>query len=127
MMVAFQGLILVFFAVLVYFTLIYYPNSLNKASLSVTFKPFFKDKVVVNTANFPLVTDSYKITYASDSNLYYVFVEGSTLPVYIDNKLAAQLSLKNTLSLESLCSLKIIYMSVSQIELDQKYTRTSGC
>ncbi len=105
----------------------YYPSALSKASLGIAFEPFTKDKVIVNTGDFPVVTDGYKITYASDSDLYYVFLDGSTLPEYIENKVAAQLSLKNILSLETLCNLKVIYASSADLELDQEYTRTSGC
>jgi len=124
---AIQALILVFSLCLVYFTFVYYPSVAHKISLSLPFKNIFVDKVVVGAENFPIQTANYRISYATDSSLYYVFVQSATVDKYVENKLAAQLALKNTLQSDSLCDFKIIYTSSVRLELDEGQTQTSGC
>lgn len=125
--IALQGLILVFSVSLIYFTFVYYPRVAGQIRLTVPFSNLFVDKVVAGGESFPVETTSYKITYERGSSLYYVFVQGSTLSQYVENKLAAQLALKNTLQADTLCDLNIIYSSVSRLEIPKEYTITSNC
>lgn len=125
--IALQLLILVFSFCLIYFTFVYYPSVANNITLSLPFKNIFVDKVVVNAEGFPIETNDYKITYETDSSLYYVFVQGDSIDEYVENKLAAQLALKNTLQADSLCDLKIIYTSSNQLEVGSELAATSGC
>ena len=125
--IALNGLILTFSACLIYFVFVYYPSVAQSVRLELPLKRLFADKAVVEADRFPIVTKEFRISYESDSSLYYVFVAGETLDGYVENKSAAQLSLKNTLQTDSLCELKVIYSSGSSLELSGQYKSTSGC
>ncbi|MEK7581489.1 MAG: hypothetical protein AAB512_04345 [Patescibacteria group bacterium] len=124
---ALQGLILVFSLCLIYFTFVFYPSVVKEKKFAINFKTPFSSKVVAGAETFPVVTSDYKITYSKDSGIYYMLVQGASIDKYVENKAAAQLTLKNSLSSESLCSEKVIYSSASSLDLPEEYKSTSNC
>ena len=78
-------------------------------------------------SGFPITTKEYKISYESRSDTYYVFVAGSTVAQFVENKNSAQLALKNKLMEETLCRKQIIYSSTSGISIPTEFKTTTGC
>ena len=125
--IAIQGLILIFALCLVWFVFVYYPGIVRDKNFLLNFQQPFTNKVVAAGASFPIQTKDYRVTYESASNLYYVFLNGSTVNEYVDNKNAAELVLKNALSVETLCSVKVIYSSTSSLDVPAQYKSAPGC
>ncbi len=125
--VAIQGLILVFAFCLIWFAFVYYPGITHDRNFLQTLKAPFQKKIVASSSSFPIETKNYRITYEQGSNLYYVFLSGDSVNVYVENKNVADLALKNALSVETLCSVKVIYASSANIAVPAQYRNTSNC
>lgn len=124
---ALNFLILVFSVSFFYFAFVYYPKAAETARFENPIKNLFKEKVVVSADHFPIVADGFRVTYESESSLYYVFVGGSTISEYVENKASAQFALKNALQSETLCDYKVIYSSTKLEDLADEYKVTTGC
>lgn len=119
--------ILVFGASLVWFAFIYYPKVLDKyKNVPLPSSQSF-GKVSANFSGFPIETTIFRITYEAKPNSYYVFVEGDTLPVFVDNKNRGILALKSALSLESVCKLNIFYVSTQRLEIPDNLKISPNC
>lgn len=112
---------------LVYFAFVYYPKAVDQYKDAVLpQKPFFPPVVAKNEA-FPIETEAYRIVFEESADTYYVFVAGKTLDVYMDNKHAADLALKNALNEMSLCNYAVIYTPTEKLNVPQKYQTRPGC
>ena len=122
-----QGSILIFSAALVYFAFVYYPQTIREyESGNIPRGRPFIAPAAANVGNFPIETDSYRITYEKDTDSYYLFIAGSTLDEYVVNQNGAQLALKSALSAESLCSHNVVYISSANLQVPEQY-KASDC
>lgn len=121
---ALQLSVLVFTLALVYFAFVYYPSAVRqyKQSSIPGQKPLVAPVSAV-TAKFPIETKNYRITYDEKSNTYYAFITGSKLDAYLLNRNSAQLTLKNALSAETLCTHNVIYASSENLEIPDQYKK----
>lgn len=122
-----QGSILIFSAALVYFAFVYYPRVIRQyESGNLPAKNYFVAPVSAVSASFPIETDAYRITYEKDTDSYYVLVSANTLDEYVANQNRARLALMSALSLESLCSYNVAYISSANLQVPAKY-KASDC
>jgi len=121
-----QFSILAFTLALVYFAFVYYPKAVQNYKGATPNKPAVAP-VAAGTDKFPIETKNFRIVYESKSDTYYVFVYGKQLDAYLVNKNSAVLTLKNTLSADSLCSYSIIYASADNIEVPPQYQKDTAC
>lgn len=119
--------ILVFTSALVYFAFVYYPRTINQYKTATLAQKPFVPSVVAQNDKFPIETTAYRLVFEASSSTYYVFVEGKTLQVFLENKNAADFALKNALSEDSLCAYNIIYSSVERLNVPVKYLSRPGC
>ena len=122
-----QGSILIFSAALVYFAFVYYPQTIRQYQTGniPAQKPFVAPVSAV-FQKLPIETDAYRITYEKDTDSYYVFVAGNTLDKYTVNQNGARLALMSALSVESLCSYNVVYISSSNLQVPDQY-KASDC
>lgn len=113
---------------LFWFAFIFYPTIVGDLrSQSIFSKNHAITNVSASNSSFPIETPAYRITFEPKSGTYYVFVKGANLTEYIFNRNSAKLALKTALSMDSVCSLNVIYVSDSGLKVPQKYTGSSGC
>jgi len=120
--------VLVFTVALVYFAFVYYPKVLDKYKNQGV--PGAKPVVAPVSAGekkFPVETKNFRIEYSEDSDTYYVFVTGDKLDQFLINRNSAALTLKNTLSVDSLCSYKVIYSGQGGLRVPDQYKADPGC
>ena len=122
-----QGSILIFSAALVYFAFVYYPQAIRQYETGNihTQKPFVAPVSAV-LQKLPIETDAYRITYEKGTDSYYVIISGNTLDKYTVNQNSARLSLMSALSVESLCSYDVVYVSSSNLQVPDQY-KASDC
>lgn len=125
--VVLQASIVVFTGALVWFSFVYYPKIVDKykniplpASKSLV-------KVSANYSGFPIETEAFRITYEAEPNSYYIFVEGNNLVEYVEYKNSAVLALKTALSVESICTFNMIYVSTKDLEVPDNLKTTPSC
>lgn len=125
--VVLQFSILVFTGALVWFSFVYYPKAVDKykniplpASKSVS-------KVSANYSSFPIEAEAFRITYEAQANSYYIFVEGNNLAEYVEYKNSAVLALKTALSVESICTFNVIYVSTRDLKVPDNLKSTPNC
>ncbi len=122
-----QFSILVLTWALVWFAFVYYPKIINNYKTGHIPVQAFIKPIIAKSQSLPIVTSAYRIEYDEGSQTYYVFIQGNTVNQYAINKNAAELSLKNTLSLTKLCSLNIIYASVQKLPIPKNLQNSSEC
>lgn len=116
-----QFSILVFAVVLVWFSAVYYPKVLGEVkSAPVTKKPLIAT-VEAAAATFPYENNFFRINYRDSLKSFYVFVKGNNLEQFAVNKNRADLFLKTSLSLDSLCQTNVIYVSVARLKVPIDY------
>lgn len=108
---------------LVWFSFVYYPRVLGSYQTGNFVKKTIVPPAAATGSTFPIETDAYKLDYEAGSQTYYATVTGETLDAYALNRDAARLSLKSTLSLDSLCTLKIIYVSAANLQVPEKFNK----
>ncbi len=111
---------------LVWFSFIYYPKVIDR--FSKVGLP--QQRVVSKAANFgefPIQTQQYRIVYEESSNTYYAFIEGDNIAQFADNQNGASLALKSALSLDSVCSLNVIYASTKKLDIPQNLKNPASC
>ena len=118
-----QFLIVFFTLSLVWFAFSFYPKEIKKLQPSGISTQSIVNQVAAGGNKFPIETEAFRVVYEQKSNIYYVFVQGQTVSQYKENKIAAQLSLKNALSAETLCGYEIIWSAVNKINVP----KTQGC
>ena len=116
-----------FFTVsLAWFSFVYYPKAVDKfATVGLP-----QQRVVSKAANFgefPIETDQYRIVYEESSNTYYAFIEGKNIAEFADNKNGASLALKSALSLDSVCTLNVIFAPAAKIDVPQDLKNPVNC
>lgn len=112
---------------LVWFAFVYYPKVINQYKTgNIPNKSIFTP-VSANAQKFPIETTAYRLTYEDGSQTYYAFVEGNKLDVFEFNRQNAKLALKTALSVENLCSVKVIYVSTSNIKVPTNLSDNSDC
>ena len=112
---------------LAWFAFIYYPKITDQyKSGNVPSQSFFKP-VAANSQKFPIETEAYRVIYEEGSNTYYAFIEGETLDVYSFNRDNTKLALKTVLSLQDLCSIKIIYVSNQELDVPNNLKSNTDC
>ena len=121
-----QFSILFFTFALVWFSFIYYPKIVDQYKSGKILTRPLAAPVSASSKTFPIETDQYRLV-AESSGTYYAFIGGKTLAEFVENKNGAQLALKNALSVESLCNLKIIYASSEGLSVPGEHTTTSNC
>lgn len=121
-----QFLIVTFTLSLAWLSFVYYPQQLKKLGPSGVSKSVIS-QVSAQGGKFPIETEAFEIRYEQGSNIYYVFVNGSTVGQFAENKIAAQLALKNVLSADSLCNFTVIYAPVEKLTLPPELKSTTGC
>ena len=124
--VVLQASIAIFTVSLAWFSFIYYPKVVDR------FKGVgLPQKTVVtqaaNFGQFPIETGQFRIIYEESSKTYYAFIEGENLAEFADNKNRATLALKSALSLESVCTLNVIYASTAKLEVPQDLKNPASC
>ena len=122
-----QFSILAFTLALVYFAFVYYPKAVKNYKTNVPAGKPAVAPVAAGVDKFPIETKNYRIVYETKSDTYYVFIFGQQLDAYLLNKNSAMLTLKNTLSADSLCSYNIVYASADNIEIPQQYQQDENC
>lgn len=117
-----QGSILLFSAALVYFAFVYYPQTIRQYESGdiPRGRPFIAPVSAVSD-KLPIETDAYRITYEKDTDSYYVIISGNTLDQYAVNQNGARFALMSALSLESLCSYNVIYISSANLQVPEQY------
>src|SRR3989344_3549828 len=111
---------------LVWFSFVYYPKIIDKFSKVGIPQPRIPSKAV-NFGEFPVETDQFRIVYEQKSDTYYAFIEGDNINEFKENKNASNLALKNALSIESVCSLKVIYAPVVKLDISQDLKNPEKC
>lgn len=122
-----QFLIVVFTISLVWFSFVYYPKALKKAGTAVLQKRPVVSTVSAISGAFPIESVWYKIDYAKESNTYYVFVRGSNLAEFVQNKNSARLALKSALGVDSLCGFQVVYSSFNNLKVPAEFGKTQNC
>jgi|SRR3989338_1061046 len=118
---------LVLTVALLWFAFIYYPKVINDYTTGNFPKKTRIAPVSAATKQFPIEAKEYRIVYETGSNTYYVFVAGTNLDAYLTNRNGAKLALKNALSLESLCTLNVVYSSSEKLAVPEQYKFNSDC
>lgn len=108
---------------LVWFSFVYYPRVLGTYQAGNFVKKTIVPPAAATGTSFPVETSAYSLDYEAGSQTYYAVIAGETLDAYALNRDAARLSLKNILSLDSLCSLKIIYVSAASLQVPDKFNK----
>lgn len=125
--VVMQFSIVVFSLTLAWFSFIYYPKIVNQYKNVATGGRPLAGQVSANFSNFPIETSSFKIEFDKNSGNYYVFVKGTTVSGFNENKNSAELALKSALSVQTLCNLNIIYVSTEKLTLPQDLKSSTNC
>jgi len=125
--VVMQFSVVVFSITLAWFSFIYYPKIVNEYKNVATGGGQPAGQVSANFSNFPIETASYRIEFDKNSQNYYVFVKGTTVGGFVENKNSAELVLKSALSLQTLCNLNIIYVSTEKLILDANLKSSNNC
>lgn len=103
---------------LFWFAFVYYPRTIRNietGKISITPKIF--KPVTATSYVFPIETEAYKIEKSSEDGNYYVIVKGGNLAEYEVNRNNARLALKTALSLETTCSINVVYVSSSKLNV----------
>lgn len=108
---------------LVWFSFVYYPRVLGSYQTGNFIKKTIVPPAAATGTSFPVETEAYRLDYEAGSQTYYATVTGETLDAYTVNRDAARLSLKSILSLDSLCTLKIIYVSAAGFQVPDKFNK----
>lgn len=111
---------------LIWFSFVYYPKAVEKfATVGLP-----QQRIVSKAASFgefPIETDQYRIVYEESSNTYYAFIEGKNIAEFTDNKNGASLALKSALSIDSVCTLNVIFAPVAKIDVPQDLKNPVSC
>lgn len=112
----------------VWFVFVYYPNIIREfKSGHIPQAHIVPAAVASNITKFPVEMQGYKIEHDYKSPNYYVIIAGGNLVQYVNNKIAAELTLKNVLSADSLCRTNIIFASAGKLSVPSQYSRPSNC
>src|SRR3989344_5888900 len=93
--VVMQFSVVVFSITLVWFSFIYYPKIVNEYKNVATGGGQPAGGVFANFSNFPIESASYRIEFDKNSQNYYVFVKGTTVGGFVENKNSAALGLNS--------------------------------
>lgn len=111
---------------LVWFSFVFYPRIVDRyKGVGLPQKNGIPDASASD--GFPIETAEYRVVYEQGSNTYYAFIQGKNIADFVDNKNRASLALKNSLSLESVCNLNVIFVSSEQLEIPQDYKNPASC
>ncbi|KKS04072.1 hypothetical protein A2W70_02585 [Candidatus Curtissbacteria bacterium RIFCSPLOWO2_02_41_11] len=119
--------VVVLTSALVWFAFVYYPKVVDqyKSGAVLPTKTIYKP-VYAESMQFPIETSAYKIVFESRSNTYYAFINGARLDEFVFNRDNTKLALKSALSVENLCSVKVIYASTQKLEIPDQF-QNPGC
>lgn len=112
-----------------WFVFVYYPTVVRDfKSGNIPQAHLIPTAVASNVTKFPIqLAGYYSIEHDFKSVNYYAFIGGSNMAEYVNNKIAAELSLKNALSEDSLCNINIIFSSGTGLSVPDQYRKVSGC
>lgn len=111
---------------LVWFSFVFYPRIVDRyKGVGLPQKAGIPDAAASD--GFPIETAQFRVVYEQGSNSYYAFIQGKNIADFVDNKNSASLALKNSLSLDSVCNLNVIFVSTEQLEIPQDYKNPASC
>ena len=103
---------------LFWFAFVYYPKTIrNIETGKISISPKIFKPVTATSYVFPIETSAYKIEKSQEDSNYYVVVNGRNLAEYEVNRNNARLALKTALSLETTCSINVVYVSSSKLNV----------
>ena len=114
--------------VLFWFAFIYYPKVVSDLRQGITlparvvFKP-----VAASSYTFPIKTETYGVEFDQAANIYFVYISGASLPVYVFNADNAKLALKSALSIVDLCEVNVVYVSTEGLDVPGQYRGNADC
>ena len=112
---------------LIWFAFIYYPKIVSDYTIGNFSKQTRIAPVSASTKQFPIQMNEFRIVYETGSDTYYVFVTGSNLDTYLTNRNGARLALKSALSMSNLCGISVIYASVSNVKVPDRFAVDEEC
>jgi TRAP-type C4-dicarboxylate transport system permease small subunit len=120
--------ILAFTWALVWFAFVYYPKVVNQYKTGQFPKKLATGQVYASSYKFPIETSAFRLVYEVRSGTYYAFIAGQNLDQYLINRDSTQLALKTALSVQSLCGVNVIYSSVENLKIPDRFKVVdSGC
>lgn len=121
--------IFAFTFVFAWFVFVYYPTIVREfKSGKIPQARLVPTAVASDVTRFPIqLAGYYTIEHDVKSPNYYAFIGGSNLAEYVNNKIAAELSLKNALSEDSLCRVNIIFSSTAGLSVPDQYKKVTRC
>lgn len=115
-----QGATIALSISLFWFAFVYYPKTIrNIETGKVSIAPKILKPVTATSYVFPIETEGYRIERSLEDDNYYVIVKGSDLVKYEVNRNNARLALKTALSLETTCSINVVYVSSARLNVPE--------
>lgn len=112
---------------LVWFSFVYYPKIIKEYKTGRVPTQSLLKPVSALSKKFPIQTTAYKLQYEEASQTYYAFIEGTNLEEYLFNRNNAKLALKTALSVQDLCNINVIYVSVERVKIPDNFNNYSDC
>jgi hypothetical protein len=106
----FKASIVLLTLALVWFGFVYYPKITDRFKTQTTDRGIVGN-VEASSRSLPYGNGRFRIQYLGKSNVYLVAISGATIEQYTQYRDEAELTLKNILSVDSLCGLNIAYSS----------------
>ena|SRR3989344_5458896 len=94
---------------LLWFSFVYYPKAVNRLKSESAAGRGLIGNVQASSLGFPFENSRFRIEYVSWSNFYLVTIHAKTADQFSQYKTESQLTLKNILSVDSLCGLNVAY------------------
>ena len=113
--------IVAFTVALVWFAFGYYPQVIENYKTGNFPKKPILPAAVASSYKFPIETTSYRVIWEEQSGTYYAFINGQTLEEYLVNRDGAKLAVKTALSLNSLCGVNVLYVSVEELTIPARF------
>ena len=111
-----------------WFVFVYYPKIVSEfKSGHIPQAHIIPAAVASNITKFPIEMQGYKIEHDYKSPNYNAIISGGDLAQYVNNKIAAELTLKNILSTDNLCSTNITFASAGKLSVPSQYSRAGSC
>lgn len=113
-----QTVTIVLSITLFWFAFVYYPKTIrNIETGKISIAPKIIKPVTATSYVIPIETAAYKIEKSREDDNYYVIVKGDDLAKYEVNRNNARLALKTALSLETTCSINVVYVSSAKLNV----------
>lgn len=113
-----QGATTILSIMLFWFAFVYYPKTiLNIETGKISIGSKILKPVTATSYVLPIDTEGYRIEKSREDDNYYVIVKGRNLAQYEVNRNNARLALKTALSLETTCSINVVYVSSSKLNV----------